>query len=218
MLPAKHSRFLNHDSFKMSFKKIILLVWFFIAIINQLQAQQVAQLQSPDKSIALQVFLSASGEIQYRIQRSGITIINPSALGVMMEGHDFTRGMKLIITAKPERITEGYQTKNAKKSSILYQANQLVMSFVNEEKKKMDLIFRLSNDGAAFRYSFPWIKDKETIVKEHSSFAFDKETKAWLQPMSEAKTGWQQCHPSYEEHYLQDISVGTPSPLRSGWV
>jgi len=39
-----------------------------------------------------------------------------------------------------------------------------------------------------------------------------------LQPMSEAKTGWQQCHPSYEEHYLQDIAVGTASPLKSGWV
>ena len=190
-----------------------------IAIINlPAQAQQVAKVESPDKSIALQVFLSASGEIQYSIQKSGVTIINPSALGVLMEGHDFTRGMKLAGTTKPEHITDSYQTKNAKKSSILYQANQLVMSFVNGEEKKMDLIFRLSNDGAAFRYSFPWIKNNETIAKEYSSFSFDKETKAWLQPMSEAKTGWQRCHPSYEEHYLQNISVGTPSPLRSGWV
>jgi alpha-glucosidase len=27
--------------------------------------------------------------------------------------------------------------------------------------------------------------------------------------LSEAKTGWDHCHPSYEEHYLQDIPVGT---------
>jgi alpha-glucosidase len=190
-----------------------------IAITNlTAQAQQVTKLESPDKSIVLQVSLSASGEIQYSIQRSGVTVINPSALGIMMKGLDFTKGLKLVSTSKPERITESYQTKNAKKSSILYQANQLVLSFANAEQKKMELIFRLSNDGAAFRYSFPWIKNKETIVEEHSSFAFDKETKAWLQPMSEAKTGWQQCHPSYEEHYLQNISVGTVSPLKSGWV
>lgn len=210
---------------KMSLKCAILLVWLLIGMngwgigtFNQLQAQQVAQLQSPDKSIALNVFLSASGEIQYRIQKSGVNVIHPSALGVMMKGHDFTQGMKLVMTSKPERITESYQTKNAKKSSILYQANQLVMSFANEEEQKMDIIFRLSNDGAAFRYSFPWIKNNETIVKEHSSFSFDKKTRAWLQPMSEAKTGYQHCHPSYEEHYLQDISVGTVSPLKSGWV
>ncbi|HEY8917247.1 MAG TPA: glycoside hydrolase family 97 catalytic domain-containing protein [Chitinophaga sp.] len=185
---------------------------------DQLQAQQLAQLQSPDKSIALNVSLSAAGEIQYRIQRSGVDIIQPSALGVMMKGHDFTQGMKLVTVSKPQRIADSYQTKNAKKSSILYQANQLVLSFANEEKKKMDIIFRLSNDGVAFRYSFPWIKDNETIVKESSSFTFDKGTKAWLQPMSEAKTGFEHCHPSYEEHYLQDIPVGTVSPLKSGWV
>jgi alpha-glucosidase len=203
---------------KMSLKNVILLGWLFIGTFNQLQAQQVAQLQSPDRSIALQVSLSASGEIQYRIQRSGVNVIRPSALGVMMKGHDFTQGMKLVNTSKPERITDRYQTKNAKKSSILYQANQLVMTFANEEVKKMDIIFRLSNDGAAFRYSFPWIKNNETILEEHSSFSFDEEAKAWLQPMSEAKTGYEHCHPSYEEHYLQNISVGTVSPLKSGWV
>jgi hypothetical protein len=179
---------------------------------------QVAKLESPDKSIVLNVFLSASGEIQYGVKKTGISVVEPSALGVMMKGHDFTRGMKLITTSKPVRITDSYQTKNAKKSSILYQANQLVLSFVNEEKKKMEIIFRLSNDGLAFRYSFPWVKNNETIVKELSSFAFDKNAKAWLQPMSEAKTGWEKVHPSYEEHYLQDIPVGTASPLKSGWV
>ena len=214
----------------MNMKNTILLVlvlvsiniWVYsqpaISMHNRLQAKQVALLESPDKSIVLNVFLSATGEIQYRIQKSGIGIIEPSALGVTMKGHDFTQRMKLITISKPERITDSYQTKNAKKSNIQYQANQLLVSFINEEEKKMDIIFRLSNDGIAFRYSFPWIKNNETIIKEHSSFAFDKNTRAWLQPMSEAKTGWEHCHPSYEEHYLQNISVGTVSPLKSGWV
>lgn len=82
----------------------------------------------------------------------------------------------------------------------------------------MDIIFRVSNDGVAFRYSFPWINSNENIIKELSSFTFDGKAKAWLQPMSEAKTGWEHCHPSYEEHYLQDIQVGSVSPLKSGWI
>ena len=199
-------------------KNTILLLFALIGSNVWGKAQQVAQLQSPDKSLVLNVFLSASGEVQYRIQKSGVNIIQPSALGMVMKSHDFTQRMKLAAKSKPERITDNYQTKNAKKSSIQYQANQLVLSFINKEEKKMDIIFRLSNDGLAFRYSFPWIKNKETIIKEHSSFAFDKKARAWLQPMSEAKTGWQQCHPSYEEHYLQNIPVGTLSPLKSGWV
>lgn len=209
---------------KMRFKSTLLLVWLFIGItdrgmgINQLHAQQVAKLQSPDKSIVLNVFLSASGEVQYNVLKSGIDVIHLSALGVSMKGHDFVKGLQLVTTSKAEKITESYQTKNAKKSSILYQANQLIISFVNDEKKEMDIIFRLSNDGVAFRYSFPWVKNNETIVKEYSSFSFDKKARAWLQPMSEAKTGFEHCHPSYEEHYLQDIAVGTAAPLKSGWV
>ncbi|OQP56792.1 alpha-glucosidase [Niastella populi] len=185
---------------------------------NHLQAQPIAQLHSPDRSLSLHVFLSPAGEIKYSIQKSGTNVIQPSVLGVMMKGHDFTQGLKLANISKPEHITDRYQTKNAKKSSIVYQARQLVMSFVNEEKRAMDIIFRLSNDGAAFRYAFPWVKSNETIVKEVSSFEFDSKTTAWLQPMSEAKTGYEHCHPSYEEHYLQNIAVGTASPLKSGWV
>jgi alpha-glucosidase len=199
-------------------KNAILLLLALVGINVWAKAQQVAQLRSPDKSIALNVFLSATGEIQYGLQKSGANVIQPSALGVMMKEHDFTQRMKLVGISNSERITDSYRTKNAKKSSIHYQANQLIVSFINKEEKNMDMIFRLSNDGLAFRYSFPWIKNNETIVKEHSSFAFDKNTKAWLQPMSEAKTGWEHCHPSYEEHYLQDIPVGTVSPLKSGWV
>ena len=170
---------------KLNFKNAILLVWFLMGmnawgsgISDQLRAQQVSQLQSPDKSIALNVYLSATGEIQYGVQKSGVSVIQPSTLGVMMEGHDFIQRLKLVTTSIPERITDSYQTRNGKKSSILYQANQLVMSFTNEEEKKMDIIFRLSNDGVAFRYSFPWIENNETIVKELSSFAFDEKTKA----------------------------------------
>lgn len=179
---------------------------------------QVAKVESPDKSITLSVFLSGAGKMQYQIKKTGLDIIRPSDLGVVMKGHDFSQRMKLLKVRGAEKIQERYNTKNAKKSSIQYEANQLVISFVNEEEKKMDVIFRISNDGVAFRYSFPWVKTNETITGELSSFTFNENTKAWLQPMSEAKTGWQQCHPSYEEHYMQDIPVGTASPLKSGWV
>jgi hypothetical protein len=209
----------------MSLKNTIYLVWLLIGlsgcgsrVSNQSAENQLAHLQSPDKSIALNVTLTDSGKVQYSVQKSGVDVIQPSALGVMMKGHDFTQHLKLVTISKPEFIKDNYQTRNAKKSSILYQANELVVSFSNEEEKKMDVIFRLSNDGLAFRYSFPWVENNETILQESTSFAFDQNTRAWLQPMSEAKTGWNQCHPSYEEHYLQDVPVGTASPLKSGWV
>ncbi len=209
----------------MNLKSTISLVLFVLGISgcgigdsSKFKKDQITQLQSPDESIKLSVFLSALGEIQYSVQRAGIEIIQPSALGISMKGHDFTKNMKVEAISEPEQIEDRYQTTNAKKSSILYQANKLVISFSNKEEKEMDIIFQLSNDGVAFRYSLPWVNSNETIVKEISSFVFDNNARAWLQPMAEPKTGFEHCQPSYEEHYLKDIPVGTESLYKYGWV
>lgn len=198
-------------------RKLVLFLILCIAI--KTQAQQEANLASPDKSIVLHVSLSASGEIQYGVQKSGLSVIEPSALGVLMKGHDFTRRMKLVTLLGPKQVLDSYQMQNAKKSNIHYQANQLTVSFVNDEKKQMDIIFRLSNDGVAFRYFFPWINGEEqAIQQEVTSFRFNKKATAWLQPMTAAKEGWNHTYPSYEEHYSQDVAVGAMPPFHAGWV
>jgi hypothetical protein len=56
------------------------------------------------------------------------------------------------------------------------------------------------------------------VNEEASSFRFSTDAKAWLQPMSVAKTGWARTNPSYEEYYEREIAVGTPSTLGAGWV
>jgi alpha-glucosidase len=198
-------------------KKTVLIL--FLGITMVVKAQQVAHLQSPDKSIALNLVLSAEGEIKYELKKSGISVIEPSLLGVDMKTHDFTHRMKLLAVSSPMQIKDNYQMKNAKKSVIQYLANQLIVSFANEEQKKMDIIFRISNDGVAFRYFFPWVKEEEVIIQqEATSFCFNKKASAWLQPMSAAKEGWSHTYPSYEEHYNQEVAVGTMPPFHAGWV
>jgi len=56
------------------------------------------------------------------------------------------------------------------------------------------------------------------LSEEVTSFHFLPGTKAWLQPMSVAKSGWSQVNPCYEEFYKKDIPVGTPSTFGVGWV
>jgi alpha-glucosidase len=197
-------------------QKIILFLSLSLTI--QAQAQQAIQLESPDKSVVLTVSLSSSGEIQYEVKKSGIRVLEPSALGVIMKRHDFSKRLKWNSTSAPELIKDNYQMVNAKKSNIQYLANQWIVSFLNESGKSMDIIFRISNDGVAFRYYFPWVNQEEVIEREATTFRFSKEARAWLQPMSEAKTGWKQTFPSYEEHYKQDVPVGTMPPFHSGWV
>ena len=102
---------------------------------------------------------------------------------------------------------------NAKKKNINYAATQRVIETKTASGKKMNIIFRVSNDGVAFQYEFP---EKSTDVKkinaEATSFHFYDGTRAWLQPKTEAQTGFEHTNPSYEAHYKMDIPTGTPSP------
>lgn len=198
------------------YTRVILLL--FLVLTWQVQAQPAFQLESPDKSLKMKLLLSDSGGIQYSLVKSGVSVLEPSALGVVMAGHNFAQRMKLVSASAPQRVTDDYQMVNAKKSSIHYEGQQVVASFVNEGGKQMDIIFRLSNDGLAFRYYFPWVGQEQVIEHEATSFHFGKDARAWLQPMSKAKEGWNHTYPSYEEHYKQDIPVGTMPPFHSGWI
>ncbi|HRI78702.1 MAG TPA: glycoside hydrolase family 97 catalytic domain-containing protein [Cyclobacteriaceae bacterium] len=122
-------------------------------------------------------------------------------------------------TSTPVLVKDSYEMLTAKKKKINYLANEGVVSTQTSSGKMMNIIFRVSNDGVAFRYEFPE-KSTETkkVDEEVTSFHFFKETRAWLQPKTEAQSGWEHTNPSYEAHYLSDIAVGTPSPNKNGWV
>jgi alpha-glucosidase len=81
----------------------------------------------------------------------------------------------------------------------------------------MDVVFRVSNDGVAFRYI---VAERAAAKKVLASdqLRLRPHAKAWLQPMSVAQTGWSNTNPSYEEHYQREIAVGTPAPMPAGWV
>ena len=56
--------------------------------------------------------------------------------------------------------------------------------------KKLQVIFQVSNDGAAFRYYFPETDSTVKHIKEeYSTFNFPDSAKAWMQPMSSKPAG-----------------------------
>jgi len=106
-----------------------------------------------------------------------------------------------------------------KRKNISYAANQYTVQLQNKEGKLIDIIFQLSNGGIAFRYHFPETsKDIKKIIEEKTTYNFETTAKAWLQPMSKAKTGWSETNPSYEENYTMEIPVDTKPAIGEGWV
>lgn len=197
-------------------KKLMIFYCFFFCV-QLLYSQETFQCYSPDKSIAFRLE-SRNGQLFYSVKRGTQTVLYSSRLGLDCNDQSFSEGLELLKISKPEDYKEKYTLKNAKRSDITYTANEVTATIRNKKGNQAQLIVRVSNDGVAFRYFLPSIKSLTTITKEYSSYHFDPSTRAWLQPMSVAKSGWEQCNPAYEEHYYKDVPVGTVSKLSSGWV
>jgi len=174
---------------------------------------------SPNGEINVEFRLNEDGSPRYKIQRAGRDVLQESQLGLVREDADFSRGLQLISASETDPVEDHYEILTAKRRVNTYRANRKVFYLETASGKKMDIIFQVSNDGVAFRYVFP-DKDAELrrLTEEVSSFHFLRETEAWLQPISVAKSGWEKSNPSYEEYYEKEIDVGTPSPTGAGWV
>lgn len=106
-----------------------------------------------------------------------------------------------------------------KRKNISYSANQYIIQLQNKDGKSIEIIFQLSDDGIALRYHFPETsKEIKKIIEEKTAYNFDSNTKAWLQPLAKAKSGWGETNPSYEEHYAMGIPVNKQPEIGQGWV
>jgi len=174
-------------------------------------------INSPDHHITVK--LSVGEILTYSVMRDKEAVLQNSQLGIIRQDGDFSKTMKLIGNPKSVVVTDTYQLYTIKRNLNSYKANKRVFSFVNAAGNLMDIIFQVSNDGVAFRYYFDGFgTNPKTITAELTSYHFSSDTKAWLQPLAEARSGWAKANPSYEEYYLKGIPVGASSPTKAGWV
>lgn len=176
-------------------------------------------LTSPDRHILVHVAVTPQQTLTWSVSRDGKPVILASSLGMELAGADLAHGLSVTAVSPARAVSEHYTMAIGKKRDIRYVANEQTYTVKNSAQQRMDVIFRVSNDGVAFRYlvAEPALVSKKFIA-ESTSFGFAPSAKAWLQPMQIAQTGWMNTNPAYEEHYQREIAVGTPSPSKAGWV
>ena len=174
-------------------------------------------LSSPDGQLQVDVSVNDQQQLVYTVQRAGQPVLLASRLGLVLEQGDFANGLKLVATSPVKARREQYTLAAGKKSRIDTLANEQRFTVANAAGRKFTLTLRASNDGLGLRYTVDGA-GRKTFKDELTSFAFPADARAWLQPMSVAKTGYARTNPSYEEHYQADIPVGTRAPSPAGWV
>ena len=188
-------------------------------LLSVLPLSLLAAIKSPDGKLEADFTLNADGAPRYTVRQSGQLVLRESRLGLVADDADFSKNLVLTGESPVQPVADDYELLTIKRSHNHYRANRQVYHLATKDGKKMDVVFQVSNDGVAFRYFFPETSAKvRTLTADASSFHFLPDTKAWLQPMQTAKSGWVQTNPAYEEFYQKEIPVGTPSPYKQGWI
>lgn len=173
---------------------------------------------SPDGKLNIAFQVNEKGQPVYSIQLNGRNVVKPSSLGLIKDDKSFAEGLTLDNISGIERIEDNYTMLLGKRKNCSYVANRRIFSLKNSNNEKMQIIFQVSNDGVAFRYAFPDASDKAfSVTEEKTTFAFDPNSVCWLHPMQPGKSGWSRTQPSYEENYVIEKPVGSPSPTSEGW-
>jgi alpha-glucosidase len=204
-----------------SIKRLVAITAIIIGygVAGAAQESRAMRIASPDGSLVVDFRLDEAGAPRYAIRLNDKLVLQESRLGLIRTDADFSHGLRFLSGSPVVTVRDRYEILTAKRRLNDYRATRKVFHLQTATGNRMDIIFQLSDDGVAFRYFFPERSSKTYgLTEEVSSFKFLPGTRAWLQPMSVAKSGWQKVNPCYEEFYEKEIAVGTPSPTGAGWV
>ena len=161
-------------------RKIILLMSVFA--VHFVMAQQQT---SPDGNVILSFSLKNDGTPSYKVSYKNKPVINESTLGfTLKKAEPLTNNFKVVDTKK-STFKETWKPVWGEESEILNHYNELLVSLEqNNTKRKMNIRFRVYNEGVGFRYEFPSQKELTYFVVEEelSQFAMTGDHTAWWIP------------------------------------
>jgi len=169
----------------LSFRRInyflILVCSLFIS--SCLDSNIIAKSSSPDKSLKLELFYENNG-VYYSLYKNNKPIIDKSKLGLMTDKFNFADNMQVSNVSKSTMDQEWTQVWGEQKIVRDYH-NEVLMEVVESNSNlKMNLRFRLFDDGLGFRYELLDQDDLDeyNIMNELTEFNFTEDSNSWWIP------------------------------------
>lgn len=198
-------------------RKLLVATTVLLAFVSTMRAADVI-VESPDGRLTVAVDVS-EGRPTYSVSYDGLTMLEPSALGLVTDRADFTRGMT-ITGHEAGKIDTVYTMRGTKTSRVHYRANELSVSMATADKHNITVCFRVSNNDVAFRYLIHKKGDESAlkVFQEATSFRLPEKTTTFITPQSDPMIGWKRTKPSYEEVYSADGQMAVRSQYGRGYT
>ncbi|HEL2957433.1 TPA: glycoside hydrolase family 97 protein [Stenotrophomonas maltophilia] len=190
---------------------LALLGW---ATLAQAAAPQIASVESPDRILKVSLVLDG-GTARYRVERLGQTVVADSKLGFELRDGRLDRDFSLLAQER-RSVDDRWEQPWGERRLTRNHFNELTVHLAETtgSKRRLDLVFRVYDDGLGFRYVFPEQPNlrEATIDDELTEFAIAQDSTAWWIPAGEP------IHYEYlyQRTPLNEVPlVHTPMTLRS---
>jgi len=179
-------------------KKPFLTAFACLTLFSASAQKNSFKIKSPSKNNELVFELTKSGQPQYKFISNGKSVIEPSLLGFeFQEIKKMVDGFKVLNTEQ-KTVNETWEQPWGEFKKIKDNHNELLVHLqeANGDKRLVDIIFRVFDDGLGFRYSFPKQPNlgKVKISNEITQFTFANDNDVWWIPVHSENS-------YYESHY-----------------
>lgn len=181
-------------------------------------ATTVASASSPDGRITVELDLSAEGRIGYRVQRDGKPLIADSRLGMRLgNGAELLRHFALQ-GQQTRRVDDTWEQPWGEVRHIRNHYNELRAQLVEtvRDKRRIDIVFRIYDDGLGFRYEVPKQPHLNQVLIQGETteitLAEPAGTSAWWTPAGD----WNRYEQLYRTTAADAVGLAhTPITLRT---
>ena len=138
------------------------IITFFLVLTAGISNAQ--SLQSPSKEITLQFNLVSNGVPSYSVQYNNKFIVVESKLGIKLKEKTDLASNFTIDSVGHKTLNEIWHPVLGEQSNINNNYNEMTLALSQKSGGRINIIFRVFDEGIAFRYEFPKQKDLNYFV------------------------------------------------------
>ena len=174
---------------------------------------ETREIVSPDGGLKVCVS-DDGGKASYTVSLKGVTCIEKSPLGLVLNFADYTSGLKMAQGEPQKTVDVDYTLRNIKRSHVSHKASEMTIPFTKDGKPVFDLVMHVSDNDVAFKYLIHAQGNTQVAVvkEEKTGFTLPDGTTTFLCPQSGPMQGFARTSPSYETNYALDEAMG-----KNGW-
>lgn len=170
---------------------------------------------SPDGTLVVELATDNDGRPSYAVSRKGQPVIAASRLGfLLLDAPKFERNIE-IVQPRTRSFDETWEQPWGERRFIRNHYNELTVTLKEKAKpfRRFDVVFRVFDDGVAFRYRFPKQPGLEQVKigEELTEFSLARDATAWWIPAGE----WNREEYLYHRTPVQQVGdAQTPITFR----